>query len=81
MTELFSIKDAPPEFKVALLRELGFESDGSKIFDPQGQPVKDPYLGVEVTLDRMVLMPGSTIILDDNPASIAAYLVDNPDVE
>lgn len=81
MTELYSIKGAPTEFKVALLRELGFESDGSKVFDSAGQPVKDPYLGVEITLDRMVLMPGSTIILDDNPASIAAYLVDNPDVE
>ena len=81
MTELLSIKEAPREFRISLLRELGLNSDGAKVLDGEGHPLKDPYLGIEVTLDRMVLMPGSTIVLDDNPASIAAYLVDHPDNE
>lgn len=77
--DVFSLRDAPNDFKIALLRELGLASDGAKVLSREGKPVRDPYLGVEVSLDRMVLMPGSTIVLDDNPASIASYLAEHPD--
>jgi hypothetical protein len=77
--DAFSIRGAPREFKIALLKELGLGSDGELVLDESGQPKRDPYVGVPVTLDRMVLMPGSTIVLDDNPASIAAYLASHPD--
>jgi hypothetical protein len=79
--QVFSLKGAPSDFKIALLHELGFGSDGTKVLDAEGNAVKDPYLGVEIPLDRMVLMPGSTIILDDNPASIASYLAEHPERE
>ncbi len=79
--QVFSLKDAPAEFKRTLLQELGFGVDGDKVLGKDGEHVKDPYLGVEVTLAKMVLMPGSTIILDDNPASIASYLSEHPDRE
>lgn len=61
------------------MRELGLDSDGTRVLGADGTPVVDPYLGVEVTLERMVLMPGSTIVIDDNAASIAAYLSQHPE--
>lgn len=71
--EYLSIKSLPIETKIQLLKELGYDSDGKYVLDNKGQKVKDQYIDITVTLDKMLILPGSTIILDDNPISIAAY--------
>lgn len=72
--ELISIKNMPKEAKILLLRGLGYSSDGTFVLDSSGHKVKDRYIEVEVKLSNMLIFPGSTIILDDNPLSIASYL-------
>ncbi len=72
--ELIAIKNAPKEFKVALLKELGYEVDKDAIHVIQdGKPVVDKYVHKEVRVGNVAIMPGSTIVLDDNPVSIASY--------
>ena len=72
--ELVSLKDAPKEAKIAILRELGFSSDGQFVTDSKGTRVKDRYIDIEIEVSNMLVVPGSTIILDNNPLSVAAYL-------
>ncbi len=72
--EFFSIQNLPKEAKIQLVKELGYESDGKYILDSKGVRVKDKYVDVEVELSNMLIFPGSTIILDNNHLSIAAYL-------
>ena len=74
MTEILSIKDMPYDCKILLLQELGFKSDGTFVLDKTGQVVLDRYTKEPVLLSNMAILPGSTIILDDNPVSIVAYL-------
>ena len=40
----------------------------------------DKYIEEPVRLDNMIIFPGSTIILDDNPLSIISYLEEYGDV-
>ncbi|MFA5246827.1 MAG: hypothetical protein WC408_02970 [Candidatus Micrarchaeia archaeon] len=75
--ELVSLKGAPKEAKVAILRELGYDSDGTFVTDSTGVRVKDRYIDIEIELANMLVVPGSTIILDNNPLSVAAYLEDH----
>jgi hypothetical protein len=79
--EEVSLRDAPPEFKVALLRELGYDTDGTWVLTREGKKHVDPYSDKPVRLDRMVVLPGSALVLDDNPLSIASYFEDHPDPE
>lgn len=72
--ELFSIKELPKGIKLKLLERLGYGSDGEFVLDSQGNKVKDKYIDVDVTISNMLIFPGSTIILDNNPLSIASYL-------
>lgn len=70
--ELLSLKELPLKAKEALLVELGYASDG--IFVTQnGQKVVDRYIREPVRVDNMLILPGSTIILDNNPLSVAGY--------
>lgn len=71
--ELVSIRDLNAESRILLLRELGYDSDGEWIYDADGRKVFDRYTEEPVRLDRMAILPGSTIILDDNPVSISNY--------
>jgi len=80
MVEKISIKDLSNEEKILLLKELEYDSDGIFVLDKKGNKVKDEYVDVEVKLDNMIILPGSEIILDNNPLSIASYLEDFPDV-
>jgi len=80
MTKLISIKEMPHEVKVALLKELGYDSDGIFVTEKNGQRVVDRYIEEEVRIDNMFLYPGSTIILDNNPLSITSFLEDYGDV-
>ncbi|MEK6824765.1 MAG: hypothetical protein AABY02_02815, partial [Nanoarchaeota archaeon] len=60
--------------KVALLEELGYYCEGRFIFFKDGTKVFDKYIDQPVLVDNMVILPGSTIVLDDNPLSIASYI-------
>ena len=60
--------------KILLVEQLGYTSNGEFIFDDQGNKVIDRYIEIPVRLDNMVILPGSTIILDDNELSISSYI-------
>ena len=77
---LVPIRNAPREFKEALVREMGYRIDGKQILLPNGDKYIDPYANVPVSIDNMIILPGSTIILDDNALSIAAYIDEHADV-
>lgn len=64
----------PAECKVLLLKELGFGSDGTYVLDVDGKQVLDKYIDEPIKIDNMAILPGSTLILDDNPLSISSYL-------
>ena len=73
--ELISLKDAPREFKIALLKglQMGVDSQGF-VVDAKGKRVIDEYADKPVRLESMAIFPGSTIVIDDNPLSIASYI-------
>ena len=78
--ELISLKEISTNSKIALLRELGFGSDGEYVLDSQGNKVLDRYIEVPVKVENMVILPGSTIILDDNILSLSCYMEEFPNV-
>lgn len=79
--ELISLKEAPREFKIALLRELQMAVDKEGfVIGPNGKQVIDEYIDKPVRFENMAIFPGSTIVLDDNPLSIASYIEDYGDI-
>lgn len=79
MTEILSIKNMPMSFRILLLQEIDYGSDGTFVLDKQGNRVFDKYINEPVRLSNMAILPGSTIILDDNPLSIASFLEEHGD--
>jgi hypothetical protein len=78
--EILSIKTAPKEFKLELLKALGLGVDDKEIYViKDGKPVVDDYVNKPVRFDNMAIFPGSTVVLDDNPLSIASYIEDHPE--
>jgi len=80
MVETISLQDLSLENKEFLLKELGFASDGIYVLDSEGEKVIDNYINEPVKIDNMLILPGSTIIIDNNPLSIVSYLQEHPDV-
>ncbi|OIO20740.1 hypothetical protein COV61_02810 [Candidatus Micrarchaeota archaeon CG11_big_fil_rev_8_21_14_0_20_47_5] len=72
--EYISLKDIPEVMKQKLLERLGYGSKDGYVVDNSGKRVQDKYVGIDVSLSNMLIFPGSTVILDNNPLSIAAYL-------
>ena len=72
--EKFSLRNLTKEEKVLLLKELGFDSDGIYVLNETGQQVQDKYVGWPIKVENMLILPGSTILLDDNELSVAMYL-------
>jgi len=70
----------PVNCRIQLLKELGYDSDGTFVLDKKGNKLLDRYTDDPVHLDNMAILPGSTIILDDNPLSITSYLDEFGDV-
>jgi hypothetical protein len=70
----------PLECKILLLQELGFSSDGTFVLDKTGERMLDRYTTEPVRIDNMAILPGSTIILDDNPLSVSSFLEEFGDV-
>lgn len=79
MTELVSIMDMPKDVKIELLKELGYDSDGVIVLK-DGQPYFDKYIEEEIKIDNMLILPGSTIIIDNNPLSVSSFLEEYGDV-
>jgi len=80
MTELISLKNMPKELKIMLLKELGYDSDGTLVLDRNGEKHLDKYTNEPIRIDNMAILPGSTIILDNNPLSISSFLEEYGDV-
>lgn len=80
LMKLISIRKAPKEFKVALVEAMGYKVEDGRIILVNGEDYLDPYCDTPVKIDNMIVVPGSTLILDDNPLSIAAYDEDHPNV-
>ena len=78
--ELISLKNISKDSKIKLLKELGHESDGEFVLDANGNIMLDRYLEIPIKVDKMVILPGSTIILDDNELSLSRYLEEFGDV-
>ena len=74
------MRTMPKEIKIELLKELGYDSDGIFVLEKTGEQHLDRYIGESINLDNMVILPGSTIILDNNPLSISSYLEEFGDV-
>ena len=83
MVELVSIQDVPQKLKIALLRELAHDSDGIFVLK-DGEKCLDKYTGEPIKIDNMLILenqlPGSTVILDNNPLSISSFLEEFGDV-
>jgi hypothetical protein len=71
-----SLRDAPKDFKVALLKELGYATNGSRVLTADGEPYLDPFSGVPVSIDHLAILPGRSppVVLDDSPFSLSCYL-------
>jgi hypothetical protein len=80
MADRISIKDIPKEVKIKLLEELGFASDGVYVTEKNGEKLLDRYIEEPISVDNMLIFPGSTIILDNNPLSVSSYLEEFGDV-
>lgn len=78
--ELLSLKNFSKESKIMLLGELGYKSDGIFVLDKNGKKFEDKYINEPIKIDNMVILPGSEIILDDNPLSIASYIAEYGDI-
>ena len=81
--EQISLKELPKEAKILLLKELGLGVDDRQVYvvGSDRQQVKDRYTGKPIRLDNMVILPGSTIVLDDNAVSLTKYMDEFGDVE
>ena len=77
--EFISLKNVSVESKILLLKEIGYNSDGEFVLDAQGNKVIDKYIEIPVKINNMAILPGSTIILDDNELSLASYLEEKGD--
>ncbi len=78
--ELVSLKNVSLDSKVKLLKELGFDSDGEFVLDKQGNKVLDKYLEIPIRVSRMLILPGSNIILDDSELSLSKYIEEYGDI-
>jgi hypothetical protein len=72
--EQISLIGLPEDVKIKLLSALNHGSDGTYVIDSDGNRVRDKYINEEVRVSNMLIFPGSTIILDNNPLSVASYL-------
>lgn len=78
-TKLLTIKEMPKELKIALIKKLGYNSDGKYVLK-NGKKYKDKYIGEFVRINNMFIYPGSTIIIDNNPLSISSFYEEFGDV-
>jgi len=80
MVEIVRLDSLPKEVKISILNEIGYASDGFFVLDSKGNKVLDKYIQKEIKIDNMLILPGSTIVLDNNPVSVASYIEEFGDV-
>ena len=78
--EIISLKNISLKSKILLLKELGYNSDGKFVLDSKGKRIIDKYINIPVRIDNMAILPGSTVILDDNELSLSSYIEEYGDV-
>ena len=61
--------------RIELLRELGYGVSGNYVMKDKKRYL-DPYTNQPVKVSKMAIVPGSVIVLDENPFSIIEYLED-----
>jgi hypothetical protein len=71
--ELVSLAGLSKATRVGILKELGYESNGTFIIDKSGKELTDPFTHEPIKIDNMLIVPGSELILDNNPLSVASY--------
>lgn len=76
--ELVSLRSVTKESKIRLLKELGYDTDGTYVLK-DGKQIVDEAVNEKVTLENMLILPGSTVVIVDSPLSIAAYFEDHGD--
>lgn len=77
--EFISLKNVGKKTKIELLKELGFGFDGMFVLDKDGKKLLDVYSKEPITLDNMAILPGSTIILNEESGSVLKYLEEHVD--
>lgn len=79
--EILSLKDTPLDFRISLAKELGYEVDPDGVHLLKGgEPALDEYSNDPLRLDNLAVLPGSVVLLDNNPLSIAWYLEEHGDI-
>jgi len=78
--ETVLLKNVDLNSKIALLKGLGLDSDGEYVLNLDGTKVLDRYLDIPIKVESMIILPGSTIILDDNELSLSKYMEEFGDV-
>ena len=74
-----SLKSLSKEERTLLLKELNYDSDGDFVIK-DGKVLIDEYINQPVKISNMLILEGSTLIIDNNPLSIASYLEEYPHV-
>ncbi|MDG7009157.1 MAG: hypothetical protein JRN06_13190 [Nitrososphaerota archaeon] len=74
------ISDMPQAAKTLLLKLLGLDANNEGYVTREGKVVIDEYIEQPVRVENMALFSGSTIVLDDNPLSIASYIEEHGEV-
>ncbi len=74
MSDLIFSELTPDEKKI-VLDALGFgiDENGNVMGHVDKIPVKDPITNEPIKFENANILPGSTIILDNNPVSLAFY--------
>lgn len=78
--ETVLLKNVDLNSKIALLKGLGFDSDGEYVLNSDGTKHLDRYIDIPIKVENMVLLPGSVVVLDDNILSLSHYMEEFPDV-
>ena len=78
--ELVPLRYMPTNLKTVLLKELGLGVDEHGYVTRDGRVVRDKYIDQPVSAENMMILPGSTVVLDDNQLSIALYIQEYGDL-
>lgn len=73
---IISLANVDQKSKIELLKKLGYNSDGTYVLDKRKKRVVDRYTKKPIKVDNMAILPGSLIIIDENPFSLIEYLED-----
>jgi len=74
--DIVSLANVSKKSKIALLKKLGYNSDGIYVTGKHGEKVLDKYTIEPVRLDNMMILPcpANPIILYNNIFSLMEYL-------